>query len=63
MPKENRPYRAAVKLNEPEHKLMHRLADIEGRTLQGVVTLALRAYAKKKAPQALVEVYGDRVVA
>jgi len=51
---------AGVKLNEPEHRLVHRLADIEGRTLQGVVALALRAYAKRKAPAVLTEVYGDQ---
>lgn len=51
-----------AKMGEREHALLHRLADVEGRTLQGIVHLALRQYAKKHQPAVLVEVYGAGVV-
>lgn len=54
--------RPAVKLNEADHRLVLRLADVEGRTLQGLVALAVRQYAKRRAPAVLAEVFGEQTV-
>ena len=55
-----KPKTPAVKMTAIDHRLVVRLADVEGRTLQGVVTLALRQYAKRRQPAVLTEVYGSK---
>ena len=61
MDKKPKPGRAGVKLSDIDHRLVLRLADYEGRTLQGIVQLAVRQYAKRRAPAVLTEVYGEGV--
>jgi len=54
-----KPLTTSVKLKRKEHTLVREIADAEGRTLSGIVTLALRMYAARKQPAVLKRVYGE----
>jgi len=45
--------RPAVRLKDREHALVREIADVEGRTIVGVLTLAVRMYAQRKQPTLL----------
>lgn len=54
-PKPQRELDLTVKVPVPTYGLLRRVAELEDRTLRGIVARALNEYAAKHAPQALQE--------
>ena len=51
--------RATIRMRAKEVELVREIADAEGRSMLGVLALAVRMYAQRKQPALLQKVYGE----